>query len=324
ANIRICKVESKEKLLQKLFLPLNLVFFGLQFQMMNPKLARSLRNLVPFIRRDASHHNQHRFHHFQSHSFTLSNPSFSSSFLVFGFRRTLCFPLVFSSTFDFSFPSLHRYSTTTTTTTNASSCEDIEGENPQELAQCDVVLQNCPWGEKVLSIARDVLLQFGDGIEIFAFKTSPRGYIYVRLDKLCNEYGCPSMEDIQSYSQEYKRRLDEAGVSGDIPSDLALEVSSPGADRLLRIPNDLERFKEMAMRVKYVERDDTRSVEKEGVFFLESMEAESGSCMWRLADVKENRDPSSKGRPFTRKQKDWRLELPFEMIKQVTLYLDYE
>ncbi|XP_024994338.1 uncharacterized protein LOC112527773 isoform X2 [Cynara cardunculus var. scolymus] len=220
--------------------------------MMNPKLARSLRNLVPFIRRDASHHNQHRFHHFQSHSFTLSNPSFSSSFLVFGFRRTLCFPLVFSSTFDFSFPSLHRYSTTTTTTTNASSCEDIEGENPQELAQSDtdevepidlweeedeaepkigdggdggdVVLQNCPWGEKVLSIARDVLLQFGDGIEIFAFKTSPRGYIYVRLDKLCNEYGCPSMEDIQSYSQEYKRRLDEAGVSGDIPSDLALEI----------------------------------------------------------------------------------------------------
>ncbi|KAI3729266.1 hypothetical protein L6452_17919 [Arctium lappa] len=318
--------------------------------MMNPKLSRSLRNLLPFIRRDASHHNQHRFHHFQSRSFTLHNPTSSSFFfLVFGFRHTLHFPLIFSPSFDFSFPSLPRYSTTTT---NASSSEDIQSENPHELAQSDtdevepidlweeedeaepkigdggdgggVVLQNCSWAEKVLSIARDVLLQFGDDIEIFAFKTSPRGYIYVRLDRLCNEYGCPSMEDIQSYSHEYKRRLDEAGAVGDIPSDLALEVSSPGADRLLRIPNDLERFKEMAMRVKYVERDDPRSVEKEGVFFLESMEVESGSCIWRLADVKENRDPSSKGRPFTRKQKDWRLELPFEMIELVTLYLDYQ
>ncbi|KAJ9549002.1 hypothetical protein OSB04_021545 [Centaurea solstitialis] len=187
-----------------------------------------------------------------------------------------------------------------------------------------VIVQNCPWGEKVLSIARDVLPQFGDDIEIFSFKTSPRGYIYVRLDRLCNEYGCPNMEDIQSYSHEYKKRLDEAGAVGDIPADLALEVSSPGADRLLRIPNDLERFKEMAMRVVYVERGDRGHVEKEGVFFLESMEAEAGRCIWRLADVKENRDPSAKGRPFTRKQKDWRLELPFEMIQQVTLYLDYQ
>lgn len=50
-----------------------------------------------------------------------------------------------------------------------------------------IVLQNCPWGKQALSIARDVLLQFGDDMELYAFKTSPRGYIYVRLDKLPNE-----------------------------------------------------------------------------------------------------------------------------------------
>ncbi|KAL8228991.1 hypothetical protein R6Q57_013891 [Mikania cordata] len=319
--------------------------------MMNPKLARSL---LPFINRNlrthlssspfSFHHNQHRFHHFQTHSSTLQNPNSSSSLCC---HHAVNLSLKLSPSFDFYFASHSQYSTIT----NASSEHDLR-ENLQKLSQSDsddevepidlweeedetkpeigdggdgggVVLQNCPWGDRVLSIAQDVLLWFGDDIEIFAFKTSPRGYIYVRLDRLCNEYGCPSMEDIQSYSHEYKKKLDEAGAAGDIPSDLALEVSSPGADRLLRIPDDLQRFKTMAMRVKYVKHDDPRSSEEEGIFFLESVEMESGSCVWRLADVKENRDPTSKGRPLTRKQKDWKLKLPYEMLKQVTLYLDY-
>ncbi|KAL3823990.1 hypothetical protein ACJIZ3_020019 [Penstemon smallii] len=50
-----------------------------------------------------------------------------------------------------------------------------------------VVLQNCPWGERTLSIAHQVLQPFGNDLELFAFKTSHRGYIYVRLDKLSNE-----------------------------------------------------------------------------------------------------------------------------------------
>lgn len=50
-----------------------------------------------------------------------------------------------------------------------------------------VVLQDVPWGEGALSIAHDVLLQFGDDMKLYAFKTTPRGYVYVRLDKLSNE-----------------------------------------------------------------------------------------------------------------------------------------
>ena len=49
------------------------------------------------------------------------------------------------------------------------------------------MLQNVPWGERVLSIAREVLLQFGGDMELFSFKTTPRGYIYMRLDKLSNK-----------------------------------------------------------------------------------------------------------------------------------------
>ncbi|KAF5939491.1 hypothetical protein HYC85_023750 [Camellia sinensis] len=186
-----------------------------------------------------------------------------------------------------------------------------------------VVLQNCPWGERALSIAHEILLQFGDDMKLYAFKTTPRGYIYVRLDKLSNEYGCPGMEEIESYSHQYKKRLDEVGALGEIPDDLALEVSSPSAERLLKVPDDMNRFKDMPMRVGYVEDLESKCPEKNGVFYLDSIKTESGSCVWRLADVKENRDPSAKGRPLSRKQKDWRLELPYAMFKKVTLFLDY-
>ncbi|XP_050373990.1 uncharacterized protein LOC126791565 [Argentina anserina] len=184
-----------------------------------------------------------------------------------------------------------------------------------------VVLQGVPWGERALSIAREVLTQFSDDIKLFSFKTTPRGYVFVRLDKLSNEYGCPSMEELGCYSKEYKRKLDDVGALGEIPEDLAVEVSSPGAERLLKVPDDLPRFKDKAMRVCYLDVD-SKHLEKDGVFMLESVETDSESCVWKLANVKENRDPDRKGRPLTRKQIDWRLKLPFSVHKRVLLYLN--
>ncbi|KAJ7943325.1 Ribosome maturation factor rimP [Quillaja saponaria] len=183
-----------------------------------------------------------------------------------------------------------------------------------------VVLQGVPWGERALSIAQEALLQFSDDLKLYAFKTTPRGYVYMRLDKLSNEYGCPSMEELESYSREYKKRLVEVG---DIPDDLALEVSSPGAERILKVPDDLYRFKDMPMRVCYVEDVGSSYPGKDGVFLLDCVEIEADSCVWKLANVSENRDPLSKGRPLSRKQKDWRLKLPFSLHKRVTLYLEW-
>ncbi|KAF9591558.1 hypothetical protein IFM89_004612 [Coptis chinensis] len=187
-----------------------------------------------------------------------------------------------------------------------------------------VVFGETSWGQRALSIANEILLQFSDDMKIFAFKSTPRGYIYLRLDKLSDKYGCPSMEQIEQYSRLYKKRLEEVGESGEIPDDLALEVSSPGSERLLMVPDDLNRFKDMPMRVSYVENNaEPKAQQKDGVFFLESVETEVEQCVWKLADVKENRDPLSKGRPMSRKWKDWRLKLPFESVKMVTLYLEY-
>ncbi|CAL5076800.1 unnamed protein product [Urochloa decumbens] len=191
-----------------------------------------------------------------------------------------------------------------------------------------VALRDVKWGERALAAAQEVLGEhFGDDLDMFAFKVSPKGYVYVRLDKLTNMYGCPDIEEIESFNRLYKQKLDEIIERGEIPLDLALEVSSPGAERLLKVPGDLDRFKDMAMRVQYFAEGDNDLVSKQnllkdGIFLLESVDTQSEHCIWKLADVKENREEAGKGRPLNRKQKDWRLQTSFTLVKKVTLYLN--
>lgn len=78
------------------------------------------------------------------------------------------------------------------------------------------------------------------------------------------------------------------------------------------------------MQVTYVESNGEAKFEtKCGIFLLDSLDAESEHCDWKLADVKANRDPASKGRPMSRKRKDWRLRLSFPMLKKARLYIEH-
>uniref|UniRef100_A0A453BMD4 DUF7912 domain-containing protein n=1 Tax=Aegilops tauschii subsp. strangulata TaxID=200361 RepID=A0A453BMD4_AEGTS len=185
-----------------------------------------------------------------------------------------------------------------------------------------VALRDVKWGARALAAAEEVLGEhFGDDIAMFAFKVSPKGYVYVRLDKLTNRYGCPGIEEIENFNRLYKQKLDEIIERGEIPLDLALEISSPGAERLLKVPGDLDRFKDMAMRVQYhAEGDGLISDQMDGIFMLESVDIQAEHCVWKLADVNENR--AGKGRPLNRKQKDWRLQTSFDAVMKATLYLD--
>lgn len=185
-----------------------------------------------------------------------------------------------------------------------------------------VLLRDIKWGELALASAKEVLAEhFGDDVAMFAFKVSPKGYVYVRLDKLTNRYGCPGIEEIENFNRIYKQKLDEMIERGEIPLDLAVEISSPGAERLLKVPEDLDRFKDMAMKVQYfAEGDDLVSDQADGIFLLESVDIQAEHCVWKLANVTENR--AGKGRPLSRKQRDWRLQTSFQSVRKVTLYLD--
>lgn len=188
-----------------------------------------------------------------------------------------------------------------------------------------VVLNGISWGSKALAIAEEVLIPFKDDLTIFAFKVTGRGYIYIRLDKLSDTYGCPTIDDIETFNSVYAMRIEEVGKNGELPDNLAIEVSSPGAERLVKVPDDLERFKDLPMYVNYVEETlDTKPGSKvqEGFFQLDCVSLELGQCTWKLANVKQNKEALGKGRSLNRKQKDWRLLLPFTSLRLVRLYIE--
>lgn len=101
-------------------------------------------------------------------------------------------------------------------------------------------------------------------------------------------------------------------------------MSSPGVERVVQIPHELERFKERAMYVKYVNEMDAAgsTSESDGVFRLISADMETKCCTWGLADVRINREKAGKGRPLSKKQREWRLSTNFDSLHLVRLYSD--
>lgn len=91
---------------------------------------------------------------------------------------------------------------------------------------------------------------------------------------------------------------------------------------MVRVPQDLERFKDRPMYVRYTTEGDDEE-ERDGVLRLESFDLETKRCIWGLADVKVNREKAGKGRPLNKKQKEWRLDTPFQSLVLVRIYADF-
>ena len=60
---------------------------------------------------------------------------------------------------------------------------------------------------------------------VYSFSLDLHSLLLTKTGMPFIRYGCPSMEEIESYNQEYKRRLDEIGALGEIPHNLAIEVT---------------------------------------------------------------------------------------------------
>ncbi|MBA0659511.1 hypothetical protein Goklo_011643 [Gossypium klotzschianum] len=178
------------------------------------------------------------------------------------------------------------------------------------------------WDKEALLLAEDVCQSFGGDLGIYAFKTLSNSSIQVRIERLTNKSGSPSMEDIEAFSVSYRAKLDEAELARSVAENITLEVSSPGVERVVRIPQDLDRFKDRSLYVKYVTEvaDSGKLSEADGVFKLVSFDLETKCCIWGLADVRINREKAGKGRPLSKKQREWRLETSFDSLRLVRLY----
>lgn len=185
-----------------------------------------------------------------------------------------------------------------------------------------IKLAGTEWDNKVLEIAEEVSQSFDGDLKLYAFKTLPNSAIQVRIEKLSTKSGSPSMADVEAFSSTYRARLDEAELAGSVPKDVSLEVSSPGLERVVRVPEDLERFKDRVMYVKYVSEEDA-TTESDGVFSLVSFDLETNCCTWGLANVKINREKAGKGRPLNKKQREWRLNTSFDSLRLVRLYCEF-
>ncbi|KAK6115009.1 hypothetical protein DH2020_007278 [Rehmannia glutinosa] len=185
-----------------------------------------------------------------------------------------------------------------------------------------ISLAGTVWDKRALEIAEEVSVSFDGELGIYAFKTLLNATIQVRIERLTNQSGSPTMADIEAFSTRYRERLDEAEATGSIPGNISLEVSSPGVERIVQIPQDLERFKDRILYVKYVTEvvDNGSSSEHDGVFRLISFDSDASSCTWGLADVRVNREKSGKGRPLSKKQKEWRLNTTFDSLRLVRFY----
>ncbi|ERN19940.1 hypothetical protein AMTR_s00071p00112250 [Amborella trichopoda] len=108
-----------------------------------------------------------------------------------------------------------------------------------------IVLAGTWWERKALDIAQNVVASFNGDFKIYSFQASLNDTIRIRIEKLSNKYGSPSMGDIGIFSMAYRERLDEAEHAGAVPESLSLEVSSPGVERIVQVPQELDRFKDL-------------------------------------------------------------------------------
>jgi len=91
-------------------------------------------------------------------------------------------------------------------------------------------------------------------IAIYSLEMRTRGdyqLIVVCLDHLENSFGSVSLGVCESFSHTLKGILDENHPD----SNYTLQVSSPGAERDLRLPGDLDRFSHLPMKLSFIDEE---------------------------------------------------------------------
>jgi hypothetical protein len=90
-----------------------------------------------------------------------------------------------------------------------------------------------------------------------------------------------------------------------------------GAEREVRVPQDLARFAELPMRVEF---DSGSGGTEVKVLRLVRVVPEADGAEWALADVRANR--AGKGRPLNKKQREGVMTIALPALRRVNLHVD--
>lgn len=162
------------------------------------------------------------------------------------------------------------------------------------------------------------------GMALFALRLRPMGkgfLIQVELDGLNDPVGSVTLDECERFSKAFIELLDAAITGGHLQAGAAaglteenysLEVSSAGAERELRLPDDLERFRGRPLKIRS-RKDDGKVHVGHGIFDG----FESGQVIRLLEFV-----PGKKkvGKTKARPAEPYTLELG--KIEKVNLFLD--
>ncbi|EFJ52593.1 hypothetical protein VOLCADRAFT_116086 [Volvox carteri f. nagariensis] len=162
----------------------------------------------------------------------------------------------------------------------------------------EVATGGTTWGEVVLRAAQEVLAKPPmKGLELYLFRALPATRkVDIRLDKLDDLYGSPSIDDIERFQRGLLAAL-EREMGPEAAGEISFEVSSPGAERLVRVPEELPRFAELPLQVEYRTPD---GKEVSAVLLLAGLDPSGSTSSWRLANVRAN--ATVKGRALSKKQ----------------------
>jgi ribosome maturation factor RimP len=175
------------------------------------------------------------------------------------------------------------------------------------------------------------------GLGIYEALLKPAGkswHFEIILDGLNHPSGAVSIDDCAAFSQNFSERLDrelllkdpQSVWSGIFPPELTTEnysvqVSSAGAERKVRLPEDLERYRGLPLRIKY--REDGVICTVLGMFDS-IMDTEDGHT--EIFYFKEfhprKRMKKSKSAKKAARRADGKIEITKENLIQVNLYLD--
>lgn len=195
--------------------------------------------------------------------------------------------------------------------------EDVEHVEDEEApsTRSVVVDEDATWGQRALECAQQVL-SANDDLSLYAFRAVVNTKtVDIRLDKLSDTYGSPTLDEIGAFSRDFNERF-EAMVGEEEAGSIEVEVSSPGATRQVRIPEELERFRGLPMEIATAQEPDVRVMVFNGF-----VEGDSGDSTWMYADVKANRS-LNKGRGLNKKAREAVFVLRAEDITDCHLHID--
>lgn len=170
--------------------------------------------------------------------------------------------------------------------------------------------ENTTWEQEALTMAH-ASLESGFSLYDFHIVKGKKGVRFqVFIDKPGDEHGSPNVEECEQFSHLFQHKLESlAGV----PENYTIEVSSPGAERMLKIPEDFERFRAHPMKVQY--EADGKVLHK----ILEYLSHNESRTHWKTADVKINRQQGLIGK----KREAEEIAIDLDHIQKVNLHLDF-